>query len=75
MNDRTDKSTGWSMGQKITIDSATMFNKGLELIEAVWLFDVDPDNIEIYMHRQSIVHSMVEFADNAIGSTSWRSDW
>ena len=56
----------WSMGAKITIDSATMMNKGLEVIEAKWLFDVDVDNIEIYVHRQSIVHSMVEFTDNSI---------
>ncbi len=54
------------MGAKITVDSATMFNKGLELIEAVWLFDVAPENIEIVVHRESIVHSLVEFADNSV---------
>lgn len=56
----------WSMGKKITVDSATMMNKGLEVIEAKWLFDVDPDNIEILVHPQSIVHSAVEFMDNSI---------
>lgn len=56
----------WSMGAKITIDSATMMNKGLEVIEARWLFDVAQENIEIYVHRQSIVHSMVEFCDNSV---------
>ncbi len=56
----------WSMGAKITIDSATMMNKGLELIEAVWLFDVQPDSVDILVHRQSIVHSLVEFADHCV---------
>lgn len=56
----------WSMGAKITIDSATMMNKGLELIEAVWLFDVQPDSVDILVHRQSIVHSLVEFADHSV---------
>lgn len=56
----------WSMGAKITIDSATMVNKGLELIEACWLFGVDESAVEILVHRQSIVHSMVEFADGAV---------
>ena len=56
----------WSMGSKITIDSATMMNKGLELIEAVWLFDVNPSQVEILVHRQSVVHSMVEFEDGAV---------
>ena len=51
----------WSMGAKITIDSATMMNKGLELIEAMWLYDMAPENIEIVIHRESIVHSAVEF--------------
>lgn len=60
------KHPNWSMGAKITVDSATMFNKGLELIEAVWLFDVAPENIEIVVHRESIVHSLVEFADNSV---------
>ncbi len=56
----------WSMGAKITIDSATLMNKGLELIEAVWLFDVEPEQIEIVVHRQSIIHSAVEFEDGAV---------
>lgn len=56
----------WSMGQKITIDSATMMNKGLEVIEAKWLFDLDIDQISTILHRESTVHSMVEFVDNSI---------
>ena len=56
----------WSMGAKITIDSATMMNKGLELIEASWLFDIEPDDIDIVVHRQSIIHSLVEYADNSV---------
>ncbi|MBQ7241683.1 MAG: 1-deoxy-D-xylulose-5-phosphate reductoisomerase [Firmicutes bacterium] len=56
----------WSMGKKITIDSATLMNKGLELIEARWLFDVPVKDIEIVVHPQSIVHSAVEFEDNSI---------
>lgn len=56
----------WSMGAKITIDSATMMNKGLELIEAVWLFNVEPRQVDILVHRQSIVHSLVEFTDNSV---------
>lgn len=56
----------WSMGSKITIDSATMMNKGLEVIEAKWLFDVDASAIDIHVHPESIVHSMVEFEDNSI---------
>ncbi len=56
----------WSMGPKITIDSATLMNKGLETIEAAWLFDVPMEKIEVLIHRQSIVHSMVEFEDHAI---------
>lgn len=56
----------WSMGAKITIDSATMMNKGLEVIEAKWLFDVDPDRIKVVVHPESIVHSMVEFEDHAV---------
>lgn len=56
----------WSMGAKITIDSATMMNKGLEIIEAAWLFDTDPDDIEVVVHRESIIHSMVEFTDNSV---------
>lgn len=56
----------WSMGSKITIDSATMMNKGLEIIEARWLFDVSPDRINVVVHPQSVIHSMVEFADGAV---------
>ncbi|HOU10726.1 MAG TPA: 1-deoxy-D-xylulose-5-phosphate reductoisomerase [Clostridiales bacterium] len=56
----------WSMGAKITVDSATMFNKGLELIEAVWLFAAEPSRIDILIHRQSVVHSMVEFIDGSV---------
>ena len=56
----------WSMGAKITIDSATLFNKGLEVIEAKWLFDVDYDQIEVLIHPESIIHSMVEFVDTSI---------
>ena len=60
------KHPNWSMGAKITIDSATMFNKGLELIEAMWLYGMDPDDIEIVIHRESIVHSLIEFEDGAV---------
>ncbi len=60
------KHPNWSMGAKITIDSATMFNKGLELIEAVWLFGVSPKKVDIIVHRESIVHSMVEYDDNSV---------
>lgn len=56
----------WSMGRKITIDSATMMNKGLEVIEARWLFDVPSDKIDVHVHPESIVHSMVEFTDTSI---------
>ena len=60
------KHPNWSMGQKITIDSATMMNKGLELIEARWLFDMPPEKIDVVVHRESIVHSLVEYDDNAV---------
>lgn len=56
----------WSMGPKITVDSASMMNKGLELIEAVWLFDMRPDDVEIVIHRESIVHSLVEYVDHSV---------
>ncbi len=56
----------WDMGQKITIDSATMMNKALEIIEARWLFDLRPDQIDVVVHPQSIVHSMVEFVDGSV---------
>lgn len=60
------KHPNWSMGRKITIDSATLVNKGLEVIEARWLFNVMPENIEVVVQPQSIIHSMVEFEDGAI---------
>ncbi|MBE6885934.1 MAG: 1-deoxy-D-xylulose-5-phosphate reductoisomerase [Ruminococcaceae bacterium] len=60
------KHPNWSMGAKITIDSASLMNKGLELIEAVWLFGVTEDQIEIVVHRQSVVHSLVEFCDYSV---------
>lgn len=56
----------WSMGAKITIDSATLVNKGFEVIEARWLFDIEPERIKVVVHPQSIVHSMVEFTDGAV---------
>ena len=56
----------WSMGRRITIDSATLMNKALEIIEAKWLFNLDPSQIEVVIHRQSIVHSFVEFCDNSV---------
>ena len=56
----------WNMGNKITIDSASMMNKGLEVIEAKWLFDLDPDQIEVIIHPQSIIHSFVHFADGSV---------
>lgn len=56
----------WSMGEKITIDSATMMNKGLEIIEARWLFDMPADRIDVVVHRESIVHSLIEYADNSV---------
>ncbi len=60
------KHPNWSMGAKITIDSASLMNKGLELIEAVWLFGIKPSNVQIVVHSQSIIHSAVQFADNAV---------
>ncbi|MEJ8753793.1 1-deoxy-D-xylulose-5-phosphate reductoisomerase [Coprococcus sp. HCN-4056] len=60
------KHPNWSMGRKITIDSATMVNKGLEVIEAKWLFDVAPENIQVVIQPQSIIHSMVEYKDGAV---------
>lgn len=56
----------WSMGSKITVDSASLMNKGLELIEAVWLFGLPPEKVQIVVQRQSIIHSMVQFADNSV---------
>lgn len=60
------KHPNWSMGQKITIDSATMMNKGLEVIEASWIFDVPDEKIDVLIHRESIVHSMVQYMDNSV---------
>ena len=60
------KHPNWSMGRKITIDSATMVNKGLEVIEAKWLFDVDHKDIDVVVHPQSIIHSMVEYIDTSV---------
>ena len=56
----------WTMGQKITIDSATMMNKGLEVIEAKWLFDMEPEDIDVVVHRESIVHSLIEYRDHSV---------
>lgn len=60
------KHPNWQMGPKITIDSATLMNKGLEFIEAKWLFDISPDDIEVLVHPQSIIHSMVQFKDGSV---------
>ena len=60
------KHPNWEMGQKITIDSASMMNKGLEVIEAKWFFDVDVDKVDVLIHPQSIVHSMVEYSDGSV---------
>ena len=60
------KHPNWSMGRKITIDSATLVNKGLEVIEAKWLFEVEPENIQVVVHPQSVIHSMVEYEDGAV---------
>ena len=64
----------WSMGPKITIDSATLFNKGLEMMEARWLFDVEMSRVEVVIHPQSIVHSMVEFTDGSVLAQLSHSD-
>lgn len=60
------KHPNWSMGAKVTIDSATMMNKGLELIEARWLFDMTPERIDVVVHRESVVHSLVEYDDGGV---------
>ncbi|MCR1875564.1 1-deoxy-D-xylulose-5-phosphate reductoisomerase [Paraclostridium bifermentans] len=60
------KHPNWSMGRKISIDSSTLMNKGLEVIEAKWLFNVEPDKIDVVVHPQSIIHSMVQFVDSSI---------
>ena len=64
----------WEMGRKITIDSATLFNKGLEMIEARWLFDVEMERVDVIVHPQSIVHSMVEFVDGSVLAQLSHSD-
>ena len=56
----------WSMGAKITVDSASMMNKGLEIIEAKWLFDIPAENIDVVVHRESIIHSLIEYTDNSV---------
>lgn len=60
------KHPNWSMGTKVTIDSATMMNKGLEVMEAAWLFDMAPQQIDVVIHRESIVHSLIEYQDNSV---------
>ncbi|MEW6159933.1 MAG: 1-deoxy-D-xylulose-5-phosphate reductoisomerase [Verrucomicrobiota bacterium] len=64
--ERALKHPSWVMGRKITIDSATLFNKGLEMIEARWLFDIGMDRVSVVVHPQSVIHSMVEFVDGSI---------
>jgi 1-deoxy-D-xylulose-5-phosphate reductoisomerase len=64
--ERALKHPSWVMGRKITIDSATLFNKGLEMIEARWLFDVEIGRVSVVVHPQSVIHSMVEFVDGSI---------
>jgi 1-deoxy-D-xylulose-5-phosphate reductoisomerase len=64
--ERALKHPSWVMGKKITIDSATLFNKGLEMIEARWLFDIEMERVGVIVHPQSIVHSMVEFVDGSV---------
>jgi len=56
----------WSMGRKISVDSASMMNKGLELIEACWLFDARPEQVEVVIHRQSVIHSLVDYVDGSV---------
>src|SRR3989441_860634 len=60
------KHPNWKMGDKITIDSATLMNKGLEVVEARWLFDIPASKIEVVVHRESIIHSLVEYADRSV---------
>ena len=62
----------WSMGKKITVDSATLVNKAFEVIEARWLFDVPFDSIQVVLHRQSIIHSMVRFVDGSVALCVFR---
>ncbi|MFN9916206.1 MAG: 1-deoxy-D-xylulose-5-phosphate reductoisomerase, partial [Pirellulaceae bacterium] len=64
--DQVLKHPTWNMGRKITVDSATMMNKALEVIEACWLFDIPPEKIMVVVHPQSMIHSMVEFVDGSV---------
>lgn len=64
----------WSMGAKITVDSATLMNKGLEVIEAHWLFDIDYEKIDVVLHQESVIHSMVEYRDHSIMAQMGKSD-
>ena len=68
------KHPNWSMGQKISVDSASLMNKGLELIEACWLFDVKPEQIEVVVHPESVVHSMVQYVDGSVISQMGNPD-
>lgn len=68
------KHPNWSMGQKISVDSSTLMNKGLELIEACWLFDVTPDQVEVVVHPESVVHSMVQYNDGSVISQMGNPD-
>ena len=68
------KHPNWAMGRKITIDSSTLVNKGLEMMEARWLFGVEPENIQIVVQPKSIIHSMVEFVDGAVIAQLGTSD-
>lgn len=72
--EQTLKHPNWTMGQKITVDSATMMNKGFEVIEAKWLFDVMPQMIDVLVHPQSIIHSAVEFEDTSVIAQMGRPD-
>ena len=71
----TLKHPNWVMGQKITVDSATLVNKGLEVMEARWLFDVDLDHIQVVVQPQSVIHSMVEFKDGGNHCTAWNTGY
>src|SRR5947208_13570065 len=64
--DHALKHPNWEMGAKISIDSATLMNKGLEMIEAKWLFNLKPDQIQVVVHQQSIIHSMIQFEDGSL---------
>ncbi len=69
------KHPNWAMGRKITIDSSTMVNKGLEVMEARWLFNVDIDDVQVVVQPQSMIHSMVEYVDGAVYRTAWYSGY